>query len=373
MTNDVDASASLSAVAATITADPAGPVSAVAVEKRAVEILVELASTASTNEDLVAVSNTAAASSSASGGNVAIAVQSASSAAPVTVTVEATAHVTVTATMTAAAGASASSVSSGGTGDIALAVDDSSSSSWSSSSFSSSLSSSSASTSSSSSSSSDTTFSFSASSGDYLTVGGNVYLAETIDETSVSTLVETLYSVGGGGATSEPSVAMPSPTSTSTSSAAAASQSLDATAQAWVDAHNTARAQYGAGALTWNADLVPTAQSNAEQCDMVHTNAGENIAGQSGALSPQEAVQLWMDEASSYDWSNPGYSDATGHFTQVVWKASTELGCYTTSCAAGTLFGAEYGTSYVATCEYRPVGNVVNAGEFQDNVGTYGS
>jgi hypothetical protein len=35
---------------------------------------------------------------------------------------------------------------------------------------------------------------------------------------------------------------------------------------------------------------------------------------------------MWYNEVSKYDWGSPGYSGITGHFTQVVWKASTELG-----------------------------------------------
>jgi hypothetical protein len=60
---------------------------------------------------------------------------------------------------------------------------------------------------------------------------------------------------------------------------------------------------------------------------------------------------------SSYDYNAATFSGATGHFTQVVWKGTTKLGCGSNpSCGMKT---------YV--CQYTPPGNVM--GEFADNVG----
>lgn len=38
---------------------------------------------------------------------------------------------------------------------------------------------------------------------------------------------------------------------------------------------------------------------------------------------------MWYDEVTNpgYDFENPGFDSGTGHFTQVVWKGSTKLGC----------------------------------------------
>jgi uncharacterized protein YkwD len=38
------------------------------------------------------------------------------------------------------------------------------------------------------------------------------------------------------------------------------------------------------------------------------------------------AVDAWYDERERYDYGDPGYSWATGHFTQLVWKNTRRIG-----------------------------------------------
>lgn len=59
---------------------------------------------------------------------------------------------------------------------------------------------------------------------------------------------------------------------------------------------------------------------------------GENLAMHSDTnllKNTNIATKMWYDEVTNpgYNFSSPGFSSGTGHFTQVVWKASTELGC----------------------------------------------
>lgn len=72
---------------------------------------------------------------------------------------------------------------------------------------------------------------------------------------------------------------------------------------------------------------------------------------------------MWYDEIEFYDYSNPGQryantTEAIGHFTQVVWKASTDVGC-------GLAIGPDF---YVyGVCNYSPPGNYIGAQNYQVN------
>ena len=73
----------------------------------------------------------------------------------------------------------------------------------------------------------------------------------------------------------------------------------------------------------------------------------ENLAAGTGGYTVTEGINAWTDEAGDYDPNNPTYS----HFTQVVWKSTTELGCAMVDCPAGSIFPAEYGVRTLSpTC-----------------------
>merc|ERR1711953_1061347 len=88
-------------------------------------------------------------------------------------------------------------------------------------------------------------------------------------------------------------------------------------------------------------------------------NYGSSFAG-------DRAVSSWYNELTNpgYDFQNPGFSSGTGHFTQVVWKASTKLGCALKVCS--TLRGAGWRNANFFVCEYSPPGNY--RGQFRANV-----
>ncbi|KIJ68256.1 hypothetical protein HYDPIDRAFT_24553 [Hydnomerulius pinastri MD-312] len=129
----------------------------------------------------------------------------------------------------------------------------------------------------------------------------------------------------------------------------------------YLDTHNNERAQYDAAALVWNDTLANAAQQWANGCVFEHSGGslgpyGENLAAGTGDYTISNAVGDWNAESSSYDPSNPQAS----HWTQVVWKSTTDLGCAVQSCNG--IFPSSYGPAEYYVCEYYPAGNVI--GEF---------
>ena len=122
--------------------------------------------------------------------------------------------------------------------------------------------------------------------------------------------------------------------------------------------HNARRAKPGVPPLSWSASLAKTAQAWADRCVFEHasTGYGENLAQGTGDYSGVNAVNDWYNEISAYDFNNPSFSDATGHFTQVIWKSTKKVGCGVAQCSDGALY----------VCNYEPAGNM--EGAFPDNV-----
>ena len=89
------------------------------------------------------------------------------------------------------------------------------------------------------------------------------------------------------------------------------------------------------------------------------SNVGENIYWSSAGLSNStvlNSVDSWASERADYDYGtaiNSSNFQIFGHYTQIVWKNSTDLGCGATYCPA--LFGG--GTLVV--CRYGPAGNFI--------------
>ena len=110
----------------------------------------------------------------------------------------------------------------------------------------------------------------------------------------------------------------------------------------YVENHNAWRALHeGTDNLVYDADLAADAQAFAESCPTGHNDPnqgdnGENLYWAGSTVAPDTpysaAVNTWYDEIKDYAWpqtfggqtSNGG---VVGHFTQVVWKETTKIGC----------------------------------------------
>lgn len=128
---------------------------------------------------------------------------------------------------------------------------------------------------------------------------------------------------------------------------------IDATE--FIDHHNTARYQVGLTGLVWNASIAEEAQAYAdylasENCLFEHSNNekyGENIfMGNGIAFTPLDASKDWYSEKEDYTYNNTTYD----HYTQMVWKKTSEVGVGVAICEDG---------SYIIVANYSPSGNML--------------
>lgn len=93
--------------------------------------------------------------------------------------------------------------------------------------------------------------------------------------------------------------------------------------------------------------------SNGKYGENVYMSTNTKLTDSQAAL---EATNLWYNEVKLYNYRRATFSSSTGHFTQVVWKNSNNLG-----------IGVARSSKGVYVCgSYDPRGNVV--GQFGQNV-----
>ena len=131
-------------------------------------------------------------------------------------------------------------------------------------------------------------------------------------------------------------------------------------------AHNTERAALGVTALAWNDQLAMEARAWAKELAATgrfeHSPdapgkepEGENLwAGTPRAFSPEAMVHLWAAEKRDYrpgvfpNNSRSGDIENVGHYTQVIWRSTRQVGC-------ATAVGKD---EDVLVCRYSQAGNV---------------
>lgn len=130
-------------------------------------------------------------------------------------------------------------------------------------------------------------------------------------------------------------------------------------------AHNQARRDFGVPTMAWNDHLATEAMGHAsymartgiyghDQTPGRRKKQGENLwRGPRGVFSYDIMVGVMIDEEKLFrpgafphntvngDWS------AVAHYTQIIWPATTEVGCAVASSATTDYF----------VCRYAPTGN----------------
>ncbi len=136
-----------------------------------------------------------------------------------------------------------------------------------------------------------------------------------------------------------------------------------------LDAHNKYRKKHHVGNLVLSKDLCNIAQKYAESLartgNFAHSGdsyngnpMGENLFACYGMkITGKTMTDDWYNEINDYNFNRPGFTSGTGHFTQVVWKGSKQVGFGYAQARDGYYYGV---------ANYYPAGNYMN--EFEDNV-----
>jgi len=145
----------------------------------------------------------------------------------------------------------------------------------------------------------------------------------------------------------------------------------------WLTPQNAARAAVGEPPLVWDPIAAQVAQGYASSCPTFDHNPnrgsqydalgglgglGENIAAGAPTQTVAGAVGSWVGEQQYYDHGSNTCASGQecGHYTQIVWKDTTGVGCAKFSCTTNSPFGTfASGQWDFSVCDYSPPGNVV--------------
>lgn len=141
--------------------------------------------------------------------------------------------------------------------------------------------------------------------------------------------------------------------------------------------HNAARASASPTpspplpALVWSSAAARAAQAWASGCSSRHDPAlgslrmGQNLfavgsTSPSVAATPADAVGSWVGEAESYHHATDRCDSGKtcGHYTAVVWRSTTAVGCGHQVCTTRSPFGSTLRYWDFWVCNYVPPGNV---------------
>jgi pathogenesis-related protein 1 len=137
-------------------------------------------------------------------------------------------------------------------------------------------------------------------------------------------------------------------------------------AQAALDAHNRIRKEVGTASLQWSQSLSAFAQAWADHiaasgCRMQHRpmngqwaqQYGENIFWGNGRyFDAAEATNSWYSEKKDFRYGPVTESNYAriGHYSQLVWSSSTQVGMGAARCSNG---------AWIIVANYDPRGNYV--------------
>ena len=160
-------------------------------------------------------------------------------------------------------------------------------------------------------------------------------------------------------------------------------QVTSAERQAFLDGHNNVRRMVDPRAcpplppLVWHDALAELAQNYSEKCTFTHnsqrvmavkgifSSVGENLyqglglhsSMNAGVMEVENVTETWIMEEMFYNYTTNTCSNVCGHYTQVVWRNTTYIGCGITNCTSPD--------RYIVVCNYGEAGNFVGQSPYQ--------
>ncbi|PYH88955.1 PR-1-like protein [Aspergillus ellipticus CBS 707.79] len=198
------------------------------------------------------------------------------------------------------------------------------------------------------------------------------------DSTSWSSAWTSYWTSAWTDAAANPTTLATSTSSTSTSASATAT-AANSYQSAVLYNHNIHRSNHSASDVEWSSDLETSAQALAAKCVYEHDTSidgggyGQNIGYgvEASEIGVMITNLMYNDEmgyySDLYGEADPSmtYFDNWGHFSQIVWKSTTHVGCATVTCdSLGNVDASE--ALPFTVCNYSPAGNY--EGEYGDNV-----
>jgi len=131
-----------------------------------------------------------------------------------------------------------------------------------------------------------------------------------------------------------------------------------------LSAHNALRQEIQLSNLAWSANLAADAQAWANHLAetdkgdhdvSIRGREGENLWwGTTGAYSYTQMVEFWGNEKNGFLYGTfpnckKSRSSVVGHYTQIIWKNTTSVGCAL----------ATNGKTDFLVCRYAPAGNII--------------
>jgi len=136
-----------------------------------------------------------------------------------------------------------------------------------------------------------------------------------------------------------------------------------------LEAHNAYRKRHGVKALKFSKKLTACAQEWADKLaredrfeHRQNNTYGENLysswsSNPKAKITGNTPVDSWYSEAKKHDFTAEPRTTGTGHFTQVVWKGSKEMGIAQAKSKSNKI---------IVVANYDPPGNFV--GRYRENV-----